>query len=61
MKFKDYVSEGANIERELRSLVDGDYESLTGLSRKDFWHWASGLIDGLTKKIADKIYKEMLG
>lgn len=45
-------------EQELRNLVDGEYESLAGISKKDFWDWSSGLVDGLAKRISDKIYKE---
>ena len=46
-----------DLESELRNLVDGEYESLEGLSKKDFWDWAAGMVDGLTKQISDKVYK----
>ena len=46
-------------EDKLRSIVDAEYESLVGLSKKEFYDWASGFIKGLTRKISDKVYKSI--
>ena len=47
------------MEDELRGLVDSEFWSIIKISKEDFWQWASGLMDDLTRDVCDKVHDEL--
>jgi hypothetical protein len=55
-KNTEKIKKRAIMKRDLAGLVDAEYEALSDLSRKEFWQWAVGMVDGLTEDVSNEVH-----